>query len=231
MNKNLKNLMITHVENENYMALLALLENKAIMNNGSLALKKKDFREQIQEEKIYLNTSAKNLAKDRIGWLLVLMVSAMLTGSILQKYEHAFSVLPMLVTFIPMLTDTGGNAGSQSSTLIIREMALKQLDFSDIFKVLAKELQVSLMVGTALSIVNFVRLYFMYPETPLVALTVVLSLFATVVFAKTIGSMLPIIAKTMNFDPAIMAAPLITTIVDALSLLTYFALASRILGI
>lgn len=130
-----------------------------------------------------------------------------------------------------MLTDTGGNAGSQSSTIIIREMALCHLHFTDIFKVIAKELQVSLIVGTVLSVVNFIRLLIMYPDMPLVALTVVLSLFATVVFAKIIGASLPIFAKKLGLDPAIMSAPLITTIVDALSLLTYFALASKILGI
>ncbi len=180
-------------------------------------------------EKSYLKTGVFALAKNRILWLLVLMISGMITGGILGRYEAAFSVMPLLVTFIPMLTDTGGNAGSQSSTLVIRGMAVGDIALSDFPKVLWKELRVSLLVGAVLSLVNLVRLLLSYPGNELVCVTVTLSLFATVVLAKTIGGALPMLAKLVRAAPAIMAAPLITTIVDALSLVLYFTIASRLL--
>ena len=179
----------------------------------------------------YLKTSVLSLAKNRIVWLLVLMVSAMLTGGVLGKFEHAFAAMPLLVTFIPMLTDTGGNAGSQSSTLVIRGMAVGEIENRDFLRVLWKELRVSMLVGAILSLVNFVRLIITYPGNEMIALTVALSLFATVVIAKTIGGVLPMAAKFLKADPAIMAAPLITTIVDAVSLLVYFNIAMRLLNI
>ncbi len=185
----------------------------------------------LPSEKPYLKTSIISLAKNRIVWLLVLMVSAMVTGGVLERFESAFAALPLLVTFIPMLTDTGGNAGAQSSTLIIRGMALSEIKKRDFLKILRKELGVSLIVGVALAIVNYIRLVIMYPGNEMIALTVVLSLFATVIIAKTIGGLLPILAKLVKADPAIMAAPLITTIVDAFSLVIYFTIAQRLLNI
>lgn len=139
--------------------------------------------------------------------------------------------MPLLVTFIPMLTDTGGNAGSQSSTLVIRGMALSEISTKDLFAVMWKEIRVSLIVGIGLGAVNFVRLILTYPGNEMVALTVTLALVATVLIAKTIGGALPILAKFLKADPAIMAAPLITTIVDALSLIIYFTIASHLLPI
>lgn len=183
----------------------------------------------VPSEKPYLKTSVFQLAKNRIVWLLVLMVSSMLTGGILAKYENAFALIPLLVTFIPMLTDTGGNAGSQSSTLIIRGMAVGEIEPSDVLKVLWKEIRVGVLVGVILGFVNFLRLVLMYPGQEMVCLTVVLSLFMTVLLAKTIGCTLPMLAKVLKLDPAIMAAPLITTIVDAFSLVIYFQLACRFL--
>ena len=180
--------------------------------------------------KPYLKTSVFTLAKSRILWLLVLMISGMITGGILGKYEEAFASLPILVTFIPMLTDTGGNAGSQSSTLVIRGMALSEIRPRDFFAVIWKEARVSFLVGAALSAVNFVRLIITYPGNVLLALTVAVALFVTVVVAKTLGGMLPMIAKTLKLDPAIMAAPLITTIVDAVSLMIYFSVAQLLFG-
>lgn len=180
-------------------------------------------------EKPYLKTNVFVLAKNRILWLLVLMVSSMLTGGVLAKYENAFAVVPLLVTFIPMLMDTGGNAGSQSSTLIIRGMTIGEILPQDVFRVLWKELRVSAICGLALAFVNFIRLMIMYPGNPMICLTVVLSLFATVVIAKTIGCVLPIGARKLKLDPAIMAAPLITTIVDTCSLIIYFQIAVRLL--
>ena len=182
-------------------------------------------------ERPYLKTGVFALARNRIVWLLVLMVSGMITGGILGKYESAFAVMPLLVTFIPMLTDTGGNAGSQSSTLIIRGMAVSEISSRDLFSVLWKEFRVSLVVGSVLSIVNYVRLIITYPGNHLVAVTVAVALFATVLLAKTVGGILPIIAKLCHADPATMAAPLITTLVDAFSLVIYFTVAVRLLGI
>lgn len=183
----------------------------------------------LPSENSYLKTSIFELSKNRIPWLMVLMISSMLTGSILSKYEEAFSVLPLLVTFIPMLTDTGGNAGSQSSTMIIRGIALGEIKNSDWIKVLFKEFGVSIICGFALGVVNFLRLMLQYPGQKLLVLTVVLSLFVTVIIAKVIGGLLPIGAKLLKLDPAIMAAPLITTIVDALSLIIYFYIAMNLL--
>ena len=182
-------------------------------------------------EKPYLKTSAFTLAKHRIVWLLVLMISGMITGGILGRYEAAFAAMPLLVTFIPMLTDTGGNAGSQSSTLIIRGMAVGEIQLKDFMKVFWKELRVSIMVGAVLSAVNFVRLIITYPGNEMIALTVALALFVTVLLAKTVGGVLPMAAKLFHADPAIMAAPLITTIVDAISLIVYFNIATALLPI
>lgn len=182
-------------------------------------------------EKPYLKTGVLELAKNRIVWLLVLMVSSMLTGGILTRYEDAFAVLPLLVSFVPMLTDTGGNAGSQSSTMIIRGMTIGEISSSDALKVIWKEARVAILVGIILGMVNFIRLVIQYPDQPLVALTVVLALFATVFVAKVIGGILPILAKKLKLDPAIMAAPLITTIVDAVSLIIYFQIAVELLHI
>lgn len=182
-------------------------------------------------ERPYLKTNVFVLAKNRILWLLVLMVSGMITGGILGKYEAAFASMPLLVTFIPMLTDTGGNAGSQSSTLVIRGMAVSEIKTRDLLKVMWKEMRVSILVGAVLSAVNFVRLVITYPGNELVALTVALAMFCTVVMAKTVGGVLPIIAKLLKADPAIMAAPLITTIVDACSLIIYFTLAGQLLNL
>ena len=182
-------------------------------------------------EKPYLKTSVFSLAKHRIMWLLVLMISGMITGGILGRSEAAFAAMPLLVTFIPMLTDTGGNAGSQSSTLVIRGMAVGEIELRDFMKVFWKELRVSILVGVVLSAVNFVRLIITYPGNEMIALTVAMALFVTVLLAKTVGGILPMAAKLCHADPAIMAAPLITTIVDAISLVVYFQIASALLPI
>ncbi len=180
-------------------------------------------------EKPYLKTGVLELAKNRILWLLVLMVSSMITGGILARYEAAFAVMPILVSFIPMLMDTGGNAGSQSSTLIIRGMAVNEIQLGDVLKVLWKELRVGLLVGAVLGVVNFIQLDLRYPGQKMVCFTVVVSLLVTIVIAKTIGGLLPMAAKRLRLDPAIMAAPLITTIVDGASRVVYFGLAVRLL--
>lgn len=180
------------------------------------------------EEK-YLDANIFNLAKQRVMWLLVLMVSATFTGGIIRKYESVLETVVVLTAFIPMLMDTGGNSGSQSSTLIIRGLALGEIDLEDVGKVMWKEFRISIVVGIVLAIVNFFRIYLFDDVGLTVSLTVSLTLFVTVIIAKVVGGILPMIAKKMKIDPAIMAGPLITTIVDALSLIVYFAIASWIL--
>ncbi len=180
-------------------------------------------------ERPYLKTSVWELAKNRIFWLLVLMLSATVTGLVLGHNEAVFAAFPILVTFMPMLTDTGGNAGSQSSTLIIRGMAIGDIELSDFPRVVLKEFGVSVIVGIVLCIVNFLRIILMYPGEYLTAAVVCLALFATVIMAKTVGGLLPIAARALKVDPAIMSAPLITTIVDTLALMLYFYIAQLML--
>lgn len=182
-------------------------------------------------EQPYLKTSVWTLAKNRIVWLLILMISATVTGAIIQGFEDVLQSVVILASFIPMLMDTGGNSGSQSSTLIIRGLALGEITTKDIFKVIFKEFKVSIVVASILSVVNFLRLYFLTSSGFIVSLTVCASLFFTVVLAKVVGGILPIISKKLNLDPAIMASPLITTIVDAFALIVYFAFAKLLLGI
>lgn len=189
-------------------------------------------REQLIREKDsqYFTGSVFALAQNRMLWLLLLMFSAMITGKILGRYENAFAALPALVTFIPMLTDTGGNAGSQSSTIVIRAMAMGEIRTKDMGKVLLKEFLIALIVGFSLAAFNFLRLE-LVGNPSAIALTVSLSLYATVVISKCTGGTLPLIAKKLNLDPAMMAAPLITTIVEAVSLIIYFSIASHLLAL
>ncbi len=179
----------------------------------------------------YLKTGVLRLAKNRILWLLILMISAMFTGRIILKYEALLQSCIALTAFIPMLMDTGGNAGSQAATLIIRGLALGEIKINDTLKIVWKEFRVAIIVGLVLSAVNFLRIYFLENADALVALTVSLSLFITVIMAKVIGCMLPIVAKRLKIDPAIMASPLITTIVDAMSLSAYFSIAIWLIGL
>ena len=181
-------------------------------------------------EDSYFGTSVFQHAKNRSLWLMLLMLSATVTGEILGHYEDAMAVMPVLITFIPMLMDTGGNSGSQASTMIIRGMAVGEVEPADILKVMWKEIRVGMLCGLSLALVNFVRLMIQYPGQVLICLTVVISLFCTVIIAKTIGCVLPIAAKTIHLDPAIMASPMITTIVDACSLMIYFQLACHLLN-
>ncbi|HBA62621.1 MAG TPA: magnesium transporter [Lachnospiraceae bacterium] len=178
-------------------------------------------------EKSYFETSVFGHAKNRIIWLLLLMISATFTGLIITHYESAFEVLPLLVSFIPMLMDTGGNCGSQSSTLIIRGLALDEIQFSDLFRVIFKEFRISLIVGVVLAAANGVRILIMYKNAS-IAFVVGCSLIVTIVISKMIGCTLPMLAKKLNLDPAIMAAPLITTIVDACSVMVYFKIATAV---
>lgn len=182
-------------------------------------------------EQPYLKTPVLTLAKNRIVWLLVLMISATVTGSIIQGFEEVLQSVVILASFIPMLMDTGGNSGSQSSTLVIRGLALGEITTKDFLKVIFKEFRVSIVVATILAIVNFLRLYLFTSADLMISLTVCASLFFTVILAKVIGGVLPIISKKLKLDPAIMASPLITTIVDAFALIVYFGFAKLLLGI
>ncbi len=179
----------------------------------------------------YLKTNAFILAKHRIVWLLVLMISATFTGNIIRKYEGMLESVVILAAFIPMLMDTGGNSGSQSSTLIIRGMALGEINTADVFKVFRKEIKVGLISGFTLAAVNFLRMIYFEKVGVTISLTVCLTLFFTVIISKLVGGLLPILAEKIHLDPAIMAGPLITTIVDVLALMIYFGLATRFLAI
>ncbi len=182
-------------------------------------------------EESYFRTGIWKHAKSRIVWLLILMISATVTQIITQKYEQAFATIPLLVSFMPMIMDTGGNCGAQSSTLIIRGIALDEIHFSDFFKVVFKEFRISILVCSVLALVNGVRIYLMYDHNFLLSLTIALSIIATVIISKMIGAMLPMLAKKVHLDPAIMATPLITTIVDCCSLFIYFNIAMLVFKI
>jgi len=159
------------------------------------------------------------------------MVSATFTGAIISSFEDALSVCAVLVAYIPMLMDTGGNAGSQASVTVIRGLSLNEIEYRDVPKVVFKEIRVALICGITLSAANFVKLLLLDRVGVLVAVSVCLTLIAAVVIAMIIGCLLPVLAKRLGFDPAVMASPFITTIVDALSLLVYFRVASAIMGL
>lgn len=182
-------------------------------------------------EKQYLETGVFSLAKNRIVWLFVLMISATITGTIIRRFEATLSQVVALTAYIPMLMGTGGNAGAQSSTMIIRSLALNEIDFGDVLRVMWKEFRVGLLTAAMLAIVNFVRIMIFDKVSVLVALTVCVSLFCIVTLAKVVGGILPIAAKRIHLDPVIMASPIITTVLDAVSLLIYFTFATNILGI
>ncbi len=177
----------------------------------------------------YLDASVFELAKNRLPWLMVLMITAMLTGGIIEKYAVLLGSYQILNSFVPMLTDTGGNAGSQSSTLVIRGLAVGDIATSDFLKVIFKEFRISLIAGGMLAVINFFRIVLFSNTSVAVALIVSVTLIFTVMMAKVLGAILPILAKKMKFDPAIMAGPLITTVVDTLSLVIYFNFASLLL--
>lgn len=194
----------------------------------------------LPSDKTYFRTGVFATFKSRIPWLMLLMISATFTGAIISSFEAKLTVFPALIAFIPMLMDTGGNSGSQSSVTIIRGISLGDIEFRDIFKVIWKEIRVALCCSTVLALINFVKLWFVdylmlhtfdpgkqIPEIAVVCIT----LFFTVIVAKFIGCVLPILAKKIGFDPAVMASPFITTIVDAISLFIYFRIAILFLGI
>lgn len=169
------------------------------------------------------------LAKQRIPWLLILMIGATVTGRIITKFEDILSTIVVLTAFIPMLMDTAGNSGNQSSTLIIRGLATGEVELKDIWKVLWKELRISILVGSVLGTVNFAKNMMFDKVGFFVSLTISITVASTVILAKIVGGTLPLLAKKLKLDPAIMAGPLITTLVDALALMVYFGIASVLL--
>jgi magnesium transporter len=192
----------------------------------------------LPSEKTYLRSSTFELFKNRIPWLMLLMVSATFTGLIITAFEGALAAQVALTAFIPMLMGTGGNSGSQSSVTVIRALSLDELNFSDIWRVIWKELRTALLCGIALAVVCFGKIWLVdkllmgnESITLMIDLVVCLALLVTVIFAKVVGGTLPLLAKALKLDPAVMASPFITTIVDALSLLVYFLFARALLGV
>ena len=181
-------------------------------------------------ENDYLKESVITQYKNRIVWLLVLMLSSIITGKIITNYEVTFSAIPLLVSFIPMLMDTGGNCGSQASTMVIRALATDEIEPKDVFKVWWKEARIGIMCGVTLGLVNGIRIFIQYHDLG-IAIVIACTLCLTAVLAKSLGCFLPLLAKAIHLDPAYMASPLITTITDACSLAIYFNIALMVLNI
>ena len=182
-------------------------------------------------EKPYTNTTTFEIFKARIPWLILLMLVAIATAGIIEYYEHAISVHTILAASIPMLMDTAGNSGSQSSVTIVRAMSLGEVRFADIFKIVWKESRIAMICGVVLAIVNFLRMTLFSHADVMVALVVSLTLVITVFIAKTLGAALPIVAKSIKLDPAVMSSTVVTSIADILALLVYFQIATMLLGI
>ena len=192
----------------------------------------------LPSDKPYLKTGIFETFKARIPWLLLLMISATFTGQIISTFENALAAATILTAYIPMLMDTGGNCGSQASVSVIRGISLNEIEFSDLLQVIWKEIRVAVICGVALSAANFVKLMLVdrllfhnQLVTIPVAAVICSTMVCTVLCAKLVGCTLPLLAKKIGFDPAVMASPFITTIVDAISLLIYFQFASAILGL
>ena len=185
----------------------------------------------VPSDKPYMRTSVGETYKKRSPWLLLLMVSATFTGAIISSFEEALSVYAALIAFIPMLMDTGGNAGGQASVTVIRGLSLGEIEYRDVPKVVWKEIRVAVLCGFTLAAANFAKLMLFDRVGVYVSLTVCLTLVAAVLMAMLVGCLLPVGAKRLGFDPAVMASPFITTIVDALSLIVYFRVATLVLGI
>ncbi len=182
-------------------------------------------------DKPYLRTGVFETWKNRIPWLLLLMVSGTFTGIVITGFEDALKLFPVLMASVPMLMDTGGNSGSQASVSVIRALSLGEVEFKDIFRVIWKEFRVSILCGLTLTVANYGRLMVLEKVTPLQALTICVTMLCTVIIAKFVGCTLPMLAKKARLDPAVMASPFITTIVDVLSLLIYFSFATIILRV
>lgn len=179
-------------------------------------------------EESYFGTTVMEHVKSRIPWLLFLMLSATVTQMIMNSYESALAIMPQLAGFVPMLTGTGGNCGSQSSTLVIRGLAVGEIEFRDLLKVIWKEIRIAVCISIVLAVVNGLRIMLMGQGDALMAFTIGLTMACTVVIAKVVGCTLPLIAKRVGLDPAIMATPLISTLVDISTISVYFAIVSAV---
>ena len=179
-------------------------------------------------EETYFGTTILEHVKSRLPWLLFLMLSATITQMIMNSYESALAVMPQIAGFIPMLTGTGGNCGSQSSTLVIRGLAVGEIEFADLFKVIWKEVRIAVCISVVLAVVNGLRILVMGQGDVLVALTIGVTMACTVIIAKVVGCTLPLVAKRVGLDPAIMATPLISTLVDISTISVYFAIVSYV---
>lgn len=179
----------------------------------------------------YFETSVLEHVKSRLPWLLFLMLSATVTQMIMNHYESALAVMPQLAGFIPMLTGTGGNCGSQSSTLVIRGISVGEIEFGDLFKVIFKEVRVAVLISLILSVVNGIRIIIMGQGDVMIAVTIGLTMACTIVIAKVVGCTLPLLAEKVGLDPAIMATPLISTLVDISTISVYFAIVSAVFSL
>lgn len=182
-------------------------------------------------EESYFGTTVTEHVKSRLPWLLVLMLSAIVTQMVMNRYNNALAVMPQLAGFIPMLTGTGGNCGSQSSTLMIRGLAIGEIEFGDLFKVIWKEIRIAVCISIILAVVNGVRIMLMGQGDATMALTIGITMACTVVIAKVVGCTLPLVAKKVGLDPALMATPLISTLVDISTISVYFAIVSVVFGL
>lgn len=219
------------VDNENRMVGIITVDDIVDIMEEEVTEDMEKMAAIVPSDKPYMRTTVGETYRKRIPWLLLLMVSATFTGAIIASFEEALSVYAALIAFIPMLMDTGGNAGGQASVTIIRGLSLGEITYRDVPRVIWKETRVAILCGCTLAAANFAKLMLFDRVGVLVSLTVCLTLVAAVVMAMLVGCLLPVGAKKIGFDPAVMASPFITTIVDALSLLVYFRFASVLLGI
>lgn len=185
----------------------------------------------VSSDKPYMKTSVFETWKKRIPWLMLLMISATFTGQIISNYENALATYVVLTSYIPMFMDTGGNAGGQVSVTIIRGLSLNEIKFKDVFSIIFKEFRVGILIGLTLALTNFIKLMLFDKVGLIISLVICVTLIITIILAKLIGCILPILAKKLGFDPAVMASPFITTIVDACSLIIYFKIAVLFLNI
>lgn len=224
-------LAIPVVDNENRMVGIVTVDDAIDVMQEEVTEDMEMMAAITPTDKPYIKTGVIETFKKRIPWLLILMISATFTGMILRHFEDSLAVVAALTWFIPMLMDTGGNSGSQASVTVIRGLSLGEIKYKDTLKVVFKEMRVSLLCGITLAVANFAKLLLFDKVTVEVALVVCLTLVVTVFFAKFVGCTLPILAKKIGFDPAVMASPFITTVVDAVSLIVYFQIARLILHI
>lgn len=219
------------VDNENRLVGIITVDDVVDIIQAEVTEDMEKMAAIVPSDKPYMKTGVIEIWKKRIPWLLLLMISATFTGKIISSFEKALSTWVILTAFIPMLMDTGGNAGGQASVTIIRGLSLNEISYQDVLKIIWKEVRISVLCGLTLAAANFVKLMLIDRVDIAVALVVCITLVATVSIAKVVGCVLPLFAKKVGFDPAVMASPFITTIVDALSLLIYFEVATVILHI